>query len=306
MPRFTTAPAGSSFATRIAITSLGSRSFSNLTLLDRPERRKPRRPLNYPVHVQPRRHNLVRVQRTRFGTTSSTSAIVTSAAVAIAALKFRDVPRYTRFPNLSALCARMNAKSPRIARSNTYSRPSMTRVSFPSATTVPAPVGVKKAGTPAPPARSRSANVPLRHNLQRHLSPLIRLLKRRRSRRRRRNRERRNRMALSAPPQLGWRDLSPATPAPAAARRSKPARCPPCFPPPSAPAPPAPAAPASGSAPFRRFPQTRPSKSSPRRVCPPPPQPRSDTPCSVRTSSGISNRISLTGSTTRNRASVSA
>ena len=52
------------------------------------------------------------------------------------------------------------AKSAPRARSSTYSRPSKLRTSFPSATSVPTPVGVKKAGIPAPRARMRSANVP--------------------------------------------------------------------------------------------------------------------------------------------------
>src|SRR5262245_26711951 len=52
------------------------------------------------------------------------------------------------------------AMSPRIAFSMLHSPPSIVRLSLPSAMGVPAPVGVKKAGMPAPPARMRSASVP--------------------------------------------------------------------------------------------------------------------------------------------------
>src|SRR5438270_4249037 len=93
-------------------------------------------------------------------TISSTSTIVTRAAVAITGLKFRVVLRNTRLPQRSAFQALINAKSALSARSITYERPSNSRISLPSETTVPAPVGVKKAGMPAPPARMRSASVP--------------------------------------------------------------------------------------------------------------------------------------------------
>ena len=49
-------------------------------------------------------------------------------------------------------------------------RPSNSRVSLPSATTVPTPVGVKNAGMPAPPARMRSASVPCGRQLDLELA----------------------------------------------------------------------------------------------------------------------------------------
>src|ERR1039458_6598213 len=75
-------------------------------------------------------------------TSSSTSAIVIRPAVAAIGLKLRAVFRYTRLPSRSAFHAATNAKSPVMPRSRTCSRPSKTFVSLPSATIVPAPVGV--------------------------------------------------------------------------------------------------------------------------------------------------------------------
>ena len=69
--------------------------------------------------------------------TSNLTAIVTVAAVAITGLKFRAVRRYTRLPTRSAFHACTNAKSPRSGISRTCGLPSITRVSLPSATTVP-------------------------------------------------------------------------------------------------------------------------------------------------------------------------
>src|SRR5439155_10627162 len=74
-----------------------------------------------------------------------------------------EVPRclaIQRLPHLSPFHALTKAKSAFNARSNTYVQPSNSRVSFPSATTVPKPVGVKNPAIPAPPALMRSANVP--------------------------------------------------------------------------------------------------------------------------------------------------
>src|SRR5206468_2434722 len=68
--------------------------------------------------------------------------------------------RYTRLPSESPFHAFTNAKSARSGDSSTYGLPSITRVSLPSATSVPYPVGVKNPPMPAPPARIRSANVP--------------------------------------------------------------------------------------------------------------------------------------------------
>src|SRR5271166_6630233 len=62
--------------------------------------------------------------------------------------------------HLSPFHALMRAKSACSARSMMYVLPSNSRVSFPFATIVPAPAGVKNAGMPAPPARMRSAKVP--------------------------------------------------------------------------------------------------------------------------------------------------
>ena len=93
-------------------------------------------------------------------TTSLASAIVTRAAVAINGLKLRAVRRYHRLPSVSARAANTSATSARIEHSRTCGTPSMTRSSLPSASSVPAPTGVKKPEIPAPPARIASANVP--------------------------------------------------------------------------------------------------------------------------------------------------
>ena len=56
--------------------------------------------------------------------------------------------------------ALMIAKSAVNAVSIKYNFPLNSRISLPTATSVPTPAGVKKAGIPAPPARIRSAKVP--------------------------------------------------------------------------------------------------------------------------------------------------
>ena len=86
--------------------------------------------------------------------------MVTFAAMHISGEKLRAVLRKTRLPQRSAFQARMMAKSALSGFSSTYSRPSMMRVSLPSAIWVPTPVGVKKPPMPQPPARMRSASVP--------------------------------------------------------------------------------------------------------------------------------------------------
>ena len=93
-------------------------------------------------------------------TNSSTSTTVMRPAVAASELKFRAVLRNTRLPDLSAFQALTKATSAMSERSITYSSPSNSRISLPSATWVPTPVLVKNAGIPAPPARSFSASVP--------------------------------------------------------------------------------------------------------------------------------------------------
>ena len=61
---------------------------------------------------------------------------------------------------MSAFHALTSDTSGTSERSITYGWPSNSRVSLPSATSVPTPVVVKNAGMPAPPARSFSASVP--------------------------------------------------------------------------------------------------------------------------------------------------
>ena len=102
--------------------------------------------------------------------------------MAATGLKLRADLSKTRLPWRSPLRARTSPKSATIACSRTTVRVdpihSTSRVSFggdasatvpsaayrqgrpPSAICVPAPVGVKNAGIPEPPARSRSARVP--------------------------------------------------------------------------------------------------------------------------------------------------
>src|ERR1051325_10163447 len=75
-------------------------------------------------------------------TSSSTSAMQIFPAVAAIGLKLRAVLRKTRLPWRSAFCAATREKSPTMRRSMTYWRPPNSRVSFPSATTVPNPAGV--------------------------------------------------------------------------------------------------------------------------------------------------------------------
>ena len=94
------------------------------------------------------------------GTISSTSTTVTFPAVAIVGLKLRAVLRNIRLPAGSARHALMIDRSARSQVSRTYASPSNVSTGLPSATTVPTPVLVKKAGMPAPPARIRSASVP--------------------------------------------------------------------------------------------------------------------------------------------------
>ena len=74
--------------------------------------------------------------------------------------KLRAVFRNTRLPAGSPFQALTSAKSARRPVSRTKGFPSNQRTSLPSATTVPYPAGVKKAGIPAPPARILSAKVP--------------------------------------------------------------------------------------------------------------------------------------------------
>mmetsp|Transcript_20425 Transcript_20425/g.38089 ORF Transcript_20425/g.38089 Transcript_20425/m.38089 type:complete len:363 (+) Transcript_20425:123-1211(+) len=113
-------------------------------------------------------------------TISSTSAMQKRPARAQSGLKLRAVPRKTRLPLVSAFHALTRETSPVMASSMTYSTPLKVLVSLgsdlistspdpsllylmgkpPSAMTVPAAVGVKNAGIPAPPERRRSANVP--------------------------------------------------------------------------------------------------------------------------------------------------
>ena len=68
--------------------------------------------------------------------------------------------RYVRLPQRSAIQASISATSPGSAYSSRQGGRRYSRVSLPSASSVSAPVGVKKAGTPAPAARMRSASVP--------------------------------------------------------------------------------------------------------------------------------------------------
>ena len=84
----------------------------------------------------------------------------TSPQVAIKGLKLRAVFLNRRFPASSLRWDFMMDKSAFIDRSNTYSEPSNVCVGLSVASTVPKAVLVKKAGIPAPPARSFSANVP--------------------------------------------------------------------------------------------------------------------------------------------------
>ena len=93
-------------------------------------------------------------------TISSTSATVIVAAPHILGLKFLDVPLKTKFPAASPFQAFTKAKSALKAGSKTYILPSNSLVSFPSATSVPKPAGVKNAGKPACAARHFSAKVP--------------------------------------------------------------------------------------------------------------------------------------------------
>ena len=81
-------------------------------------------------------------------------------AVAIMGLKLRAVPLKIKFPAVSPFQALTSAKSAVNAVSIKYNFPLNSRISLPTATSVPTPAGVKKAGIPAPPARIRSAKVP--------------------------------------------------------------------------------------------------------------------------------------------------
>ena len=94
------------------------------------------------------------------GTNSSTSAIVILPAIAIIGLKFLAVALKTKFPSVSPFQALTIAKSAVSADSKICGFPLKIRTSFPSATSVPNPAGVKKAGIPAPPARHLSAKEP--------------------------------------------------------------------------------------------------------------------------------------------------
>src|SRR5690606_1080570 len=75
-------------------------------------------------------------------TSSSASTIVVCAAVAMMGEKLRAVRQKTQLPKGSARRQRMSAKSASSASSSRKVRPLKTRVSLPSATTVPPPVGV--------------------------------------------------------------------------------------------------------------------------------------------------------------------
>ena len=75
--------------------------------------------------------------------------MVTFAAMHISGEKLRAVLRKTRLPQRSAFHARTIAKSALSGFSSTYSRPSMTRVSLPSAICVPTPVGREEAADAA-------------------------------------------------------------------------------------------------------------------------------------------------------------
>ncbi len=94
------------------------------------------------------------------GTSSSTSTIVVLAAPHIQGLKLRAVPLKIRLPAVSPFHAFMMAKSALKACSIRCILPLKLRVSFPIATSVPYPAGVKKAGIPACAARHLSARVP--------------------------------------------------------------------------------------------------------------------------------------------------
>ena len=94
------------------------------------------------------------------GTNSSTSAMVIFPAIAIIGLKFLAVALNTKLPSVSPFHAFTIAKSAVNADSRMCGFPLKMRTSFPSATSVPNPAGVKKAGIPAPPARHLSAKDP--------------------------------------------------------------------------------------------------------------------------------------------------
>ena len=94
------------------------------------------------------------------GTSSSTSAIVILPAIAIIGLKLRAVSLYIKLPCVSPFHAFTIAKSESKAYSIKYSLPLKFLTSFPMATSVPTPAGVKIAGMPYPDARQRVARVP--------------------------------------------------------------------------------------------------------------------------------------------------
>ena len=75
-------------------------------------------------------------------TSCSTSATQTCPQVAIIGLKFRAVLRKTRLPDLSPFHAFTRETSALMPGSSTYSLPSKTLVSFPSASFVPNAVRV--------------------------------------------------------------------------------------------------------------------------------------------------------------------
>ena len=93
-------------------------------------------------------------------TTCWDCTMVQSAAVHMTGLKLRPASRNVRLPHGSACHASTSATSPFSAYSSTISRPWISRTSLPRASGVPTDVGVKKAPTPAPAARMRSARVP--------------------------------------------------------------------------------------------------------------------------------------------------
>src|SRR6202048_880488 len=94
----------------------------------------------------------------------STSTTVKSAAIAITGLKFRADLTYVRLPQRSALLALISATSPFSGFSNTWRRPSISRVSLPSPSFVPAETGEKNPPRPAAWQRMRSLMVPCGSN----------------------------------------------------------------------------------------------------------------------------------------------